>query len=65
MNDDRELYEHFGDFLHEEPSAVEPLRAWRDRQACEAIQRNLRRRHTELLTHNLCGHPPYDEDEPG
>ena len=62
---DRELYEQFGDFLHEEPSVVEPLRVWRDRQTREAIQRDLRRRHTELLTRSLSGHPPYDEDEPG
>lgn len=60
MSDDRELYERFGDYLHEEPAAADALRLWRDKQAREAIQRNLRRRHTEILTRSLCGHPPDD-----
>lgn len=57
---DRELYETFGDFLHEEPSVVEPLREWRLKQTREAIKRNQRRKSTEILTRSLCGHPPYD-----
>jgi hypothetical protein len=58
MQDD--LYERFGDILHETPEAEDALRAWRDRQAREAIMRNLRRRQTEILVKSLGGLPEPD-----
>ncbi len=51
MQDD--LYEQFGDIMHEIPEIETPLRAWRDRQGREAVQRNLRRRQTEILSKSL------------
>lgn len=63
MNDNDDIYRRFGGLIHEEPSAEDALRRWRDKQARQAIQRELRRRHTEILTRSLCGHPPYDEDK--
>lgn len=61
MQDD--LFERFGDILHELPDIEEPLRAWRNRQALETIKRNLRRRQTEILVKSLGGHEPSDDKD--
>lgn len=58
MQDDKELYERFGDILHEMPEAEDALRAWRDRQAIAAIRRDLSRRSTEILVKSLGGYEP-------
>lgn len=56
MQDD--LYDRFGDALHETPEAEDALRAWRDRQARAAIRRQLARRQTEILVKSLGGYEP-------
>lgn len=50
-----DLHERFSDILKEVPEAEDALRAWRDRQAKNAIRRNLRRRQTEILVKSLGG----------
>jgi hypothetical protein len=57
MQDDRDLYERFGDILHEVPEAENTLREWRDRQARAAIRREVGRRSTEIMLKSLCGYP--------
>ena len=49
MADEDDLYEVFGDFLHEVPEAEDALRAWRRKKALEATRRQERERcHGEL-----------------
>jgi hypothetical protein len=44
---DKELYERFGDIIHEIPEIIDPLREWRDRQARAAVRRTLARERAE------------------
>lgn len=60
MQDDRDLYERFGDILHEVPEAEDTLRAWRDRRAKDSIRRSLYARRTEILVKSLGGLPEPD-----
>lgn len=59
-----ELYETFGDILHEIPELEEPLRAWRERQSLDAARRRARARWLEILTKCYCGLPEPDEGGP-
>lgn len=60
-DEERELYGRFADILHEYPEAEDALRAWRRRQAMQALARRLRRDRLDILVKCLCGHPPYQD----
>ena len=55
-----DLFEQFGDFLHEVPEAEDALRRWRDRQAKQALERRLRGERIDILVKSLGGYEPGD-----
>ncbi len=57
MTDD--IYERWGDVLHEVPELETPLREYRRREAQAAIRRRLTRERSDILVRSLAGHPPY------
>lgn len=61
MPDD--LYETWGDILHEVPELEEPLRAWRERQSLEAARRRARAHRLETLAKCYCGLPGPPDNE--
>lgn len=58
MPGDEDIYETWGDLLHETPEAEEPLRAYRDRQSLEAARRRAWARRTEILVKCYGGYDP-------
>ena len=54
-----DLYDRYGDILHEVPELEDPLREYRRRVSLAEIRRRLARDHTEILVRSMAGHPPY------